>query len=225
MKSLLDDLHDKINAIGGTAAADDRFGAGVNHAVDKALAIVEAARASAPVAGEAVTWRSPPTDAEVEAAWKECTFPLHYDDVKKTIREAFNAGYRLHRARSGYGRTIEAIARVVDDGDTGLPDRETSEQAFRKAHVVFALALGGSRDQMALTSEAADGWAMIQALRAPEGHTVTICCDNPDFNGEPNSVVTCCGDWTGWEDQRFTGETLIDAMKAAATARAAAVRP
>ena len=58
-------------------------------------------------------------------------------------------------------------------------------------------------------------WNLCEALRASEGSSVTLVCDNPDFNGQPNNAVDCNGDWTGWNDQRFTGDTILDALVAA----------
>lgn len=55
----------------------------------------------------------------------------------------------------------------------------------------------------------------INYLRGGEGDSVTIFCDNPDFNGQPERVVECCGDWTGWEDRRYGGDTLLGALNAA----------
>lgn len=57
----------------------------------------------------------------------------------------------------------------------------------------------------------------IHALRADEGDSVTILCDNPE--GPPNNAVECCGAWTEWNDLRFDGETLLDALRAASVAR------
>lgn len=58
---------------------------------------------------------------------------------------------------------------------------------------------------------------LIHALRRVEGDEVTILGDNPDFGG-PNNAVECCGDWTDYADRRFTGESLLDALSAAAIA-------
>ena len=58
---------------------------------------------------------------------------------------------------------------------------------------------------------------LIDFLRSQEGDEVTICCDNPDFNGQPNCAVICNGDWTGWEDRRFAADTVLDALSMAAT--------
>lgn len=59
----------------------------------------------------------------------------------------------------------------------------------------------------------------IHTLRADEGDSVTILCDNPD--GPPNNAVECCGAWTYWEDRRFDGETLLAALQLAASTRTA----
>ncbi|RWD00132.1 MAG: hypothetical protein EOS58_30595 [Mesorhizobium sp.] len=58
-------------------------------------------------------------------------------------------------------------------------------------------------------------WFLIDVLREAEGSTVTICCDNPDFNGLPNSKVIICADWTSWVDTEFTGENVLEALASA----------
>ena len=63
---------------------------------------------------------------------------------------------------------------------------------------------------------------MLLALRADEGSSVTLLCDNPDFNGQPSNAVECCGDWTNWVERRFTGDTIRAAVLAAYRARYAA---
>lgn len=60
---------------------------------------------------------------------------------------------------------------------------------------------------------------LIDELRADEGDSVTIMCDNPDFNGQPNCAIECCGDWTGWLHKRFAADTLLDTLSMAATER------
>jgi hypothetical protein len=56
---------------------------------------------------------------------------------------------------------------------------------------------------------------MLNALRAEEGDSVTLLSDNPDFNGQPNNVIECCGAWTDWQERRFGGDTLRAAVLAA----------
>jgi hypothetical protein len=65
-------------------------------------------------------------------------------------------------------------------------------------------------------------WSIIEELRTPEGHTVTLICDNPDFNGQPNCAVDVCGDWTVWVDERFAADTILGCLLAAKAARDAA---
>ena len=52
----------------------------------------------------------------------------------------------------------------------------------------------------------------LSRLREGEGSSVTLLCDNPDFNGQPNNAIEVCGEWTNWEDRRFTGDTLHAAV-------------
>lgn len=70
-------------------------------------------------------------------------------------------------------------------------------------------------------SEKVRAWNLVEALRAPEGHSVTLVCDNPDFNGQPNCAIEVCGNWTDWEQKRFTGETVLDALREAHAAMTA----
>lgn len=62
--------------------------------------------------------------------------------------------------------------------------------------------------------------ALLTDLCAEEGDSITLCSDNADF-GLPSNAVDCNGAWTGWEDRRFTGGSLIEAVRSAARARAA----
>lgn len=55
----------------------------------------------------------------------------------------------------------------------------------------------------------------IDFLRADEGDSVTILCDNPDFNGQPNCAIECNGYWTNWEDRRYAGDTIEAALELA----------
>lgn len=54
----------------------------------------------------------------------------------------------------------------------------------------------------------------LNDLRSAEGSSVTLLCDNPDFGG-PNNAIICNGEWTWWEDRRFTGDDLAEAIYAA----------
>lgn len=62
---------------------------------------------------------------------------------------------------------------------------------------------------------------LIEQLRAPEAHGVTIFCDNPDFNGRPNNAIEYYGlDKNGISFcERYEGETVIEALRAALAAR------
>lgn len=59
---------------------------------------------------------------------------------------------------------------------------------------------------------------LIDALRAGEGDSVTIFCDNADFEG-PDNAVEVSGQWTEWEDRRFEGATLNQALTKALLAK------
>lgn len=60
---------------------------------------------------------------------------------------------------------------------------------------------------------------LLHAMCSEEGETVTLLADNPDFNGQPNNAIECCGSWTHWREVRFTGDTLRGALLAAYRSR------
>lgn len=55
----------------------------------------------------------------------------------------------------------------------------------------------------------------IDFLRADEGDSITLFCDNPDFNGQPNCAIECNGYWTNWQDRRFAADTIEGALELA----------
>ncbi len=95
----------------------------------------------------------------------------------------------------------------LDDGMKEIPMIQCTACYCEASVVVW------QRPRKATAGAAA--WALVEALREAEGNTVTLVCDNPDFNGQPNCLVECCGDWTNYETHRFPGDTMMDALKAA----------
>jgi hypothetical protein len=60
----------------------------------------------------------------------------------------------------------------------------------------------------------------INSLRVEEGQCVMLCCDNNDFNGQPQCRIEVSADWTGWHPEVFMGDTLDDALDDAITTKA-----
>jgi hypothetical protein len=71
------------------------------------------------------------------------------------------------------------------------------------------------RDRAAAMRDAHRLWSCIERLRDGSGAQVMLLCDNDDFNDLPNNAVVVCAEWTKWEDCRFTGDTLLDALESA----------
>lgn len=86
---------------------------------------------------------------------------------------------------------------------------------FMEPHGIKFERIGVSGIELEVTSY----WEMITELRDEEGSTVTIICDNADFNGQPDRAIECCGAWTGWQDVRFAFDKMEDCLKAAVEAR------
>jgi hypothetical protein len=54
---------------------------------------------------------------------------------------------------------------------------------------------------------------ILEELRAEEGASVCILCKNPDFgNNLKNEGVICQAGFTGWKEERFDGDTLLEAL-------------
>lgn len=62
-------------------------------------------------------------------------------------------------------------------------------------------------------------WHLVDALRSPEGGSVELCCDNPDFNGLPNCMVAICDEFTNWESKSYRGDTLLLCLQTAKSER------
>lgn len=78
------------------------------------------------------------------------------------------------------------------------------------------------RTLSAAHGEAVACMAAIDELRREEGDQVTILCDNPDFNGQPNNAVVVSAGWTNWQDFRVSGHTIKGALENAVAIKAMA---
>lgn len=66
-----------------------------------------------------------------------------------------------------------------------------------------------------LKRQGSDVATLLNRLRAEDGSSVAIMCQNADFNGQPNEAIEVSASWTNWEPRRFTGDTLAGALWAA----------
>lgn len=68
---------------------------------------------------------------------------------------------------------------------------------------------------------AAAAMRMIEELRADEGNSVTILCNNPEADTRMEQcAIECSGHWTGFNDLRFYGESVAQALAHAMLAKA-----
>lgn len=85
--------------------------------------------------------------------------------------------------------------------------------------IVLALALGyllGIFLHGGWPRRAMQSMLLIDELRAHEGATVEIACDNPEPETKQDQVwVSVTDDWTDWEPRRFDGETVLDCLQKA----------
>lgn len=60
----------------------------------------------------------------------------------------------------------------------------------------------------------------IERLRANEGASVAILCDNPEAETvDSQTCIEVCDEWTEWEERRFYGKTLRAAFESAEEAK------
>jgi hypothetical protein len=80
-------------------------------------------------------------------------------------------------------------------------------------------------DAMQMAEHIASAMCMdrINLLRANEGASVNVLCDNPE--GPPNCAIEVCDDWTGWTPRRFEGDTLMYALGSAERAKSGRREP
>lgn len=59
----------------------------------------------------------------------------------------------------------------------------------------------------------------LDELRADEGSTVLIPCDNPEPSDPTGCYVEVADEWTEWRPRSFAGENLIEALVRAVEAK------
>ena len=75
------------------------------------------------------------------------------------------------------------------------------------------------QEMMALAEPMFERDRIIAFICSEEGAVVGLTGDNPDFNGQPNSVVMICAGFTGWCDRDFRADTVIEALRLAEIAK------
>ena len=58
-------------------------------------------------------------------------------------------------------------------------------------------------------------WLKTQTLLQDEGSSVELISPNADFNNGPAYLIYCRGEWTGWEQKPFTGNTWQECLERA----------
>lgn len=132
--------------------------------------------------------------------------PITHEITLPTVM-AQHAVDALNEIRSDAGPLLRAAA------DSGAPLDFEAQLAERLADPEWVAKWNAVED---------DGMSferLLNAMRSEEGDTVTLLADNPDFNGQPNNAIECCGSWTDWREVRFTGDTLRGALLAAYRSR------
>ena len=78
----------------------------------------------------------------------------------------------------------------------------------------------------ARVDELVGAFSHIEQLRADEGDSVTILCDDPEADTvDQQLAVECCGAWTDWRERRLYGPSVAACLASAADARTITERP
>lgn len=101
----------------------------------------------------------------------------------------------------------------------GIPIGEFIPKAVHYARVSELLEANNREvERRRAAGTGAEIWQIIEALTKGEGNAVTTICANPDFNGQPNHAIDCCGDWTGWQERRFAHDDRAECFRMALAA-------
>lgn len=113
------------------------------------------------------------------------------------------------------------VDHVVTYGVSLVQSEQAAEFGNRlKAGLGWPESLSAVPDRV---TEALERAELIEKLRAEEGACVTINCDNPDPDERRlQSSIDVIGEWTAWQERRFTGRTVLEALRAAAAAKSPA---
>ncbi|HCQ53588.1 hypothetical protein [Brevundimonas diminuta] len=114
--------------------------------------------------------------------------------------------------------------RAVDEemvcAHLGIADAGDSyETAKKKLASLIQWNIAVATDPRVGGHPAPDALRAIEMLRASEGDSVTILCNNPEATDLDDAMaVVCCGPWTDWKDRRFYGRDVSDALSKALAA-------
>jgi len=138
--------------------------------------------------------------------------------MNKALTATERMVFAMENHKIGYG---EVVKRVMADEGMTQADAVLWVSRLEAGHacpiIVAAAIVSIIVDRDRAKAEAIEAWSLVEKLRAPEGNEVVLLCDNADFGGA-NSAIEVCADWTGWDHKRFTGDTVLKALRVAAAA-------
>lgn len=145
----------------------------------------------------------------MELSWEDNVIKVVTDNCGwlENVQNTFNSYAKGHRAK------------LTPEGE---------EKALRNEHAAGAVGQIIANLRAAVEAPinqaehpAAAAMRMIEELRADEGNAVTILCNDPEANTTMEQcAVECCGHWTGFNDLRFYGESVTQALAHAMLAKA-----
>lgn len=142
-----------------------------------------------------------------------------FDDLKDTdkafVRGMSAAGIAAFSSQSSDMTDVrERRTKIIENVLIRTEKNSIGVQASELYHKLETLGAFASLEGDG--GRAVRAWACIEILREEEANSVEILCDNPE--GPPNAAVICCGDWTGWDERRFEGDNVFEALEAAVAA-------
>jgi hypothetical protein len=160
---------------------------------------------------------------EMLAAYNTTVFEMNdrIDRLKKEIKELRELAYvpgGWHCPKCKF--TLVKSVLHVQTGDISVDRTETPETCPNGCGVPLERDTW-KQDAMAMSERMPDANCMgiINELREEEGSSVTLVCDNADFNGKPNCLIQVIDEWTDWSEKDFTGDTLMESLVNARSAK------
>lgn len=137
------------------------------------------------------------------------------DEIARLASEVYSPG-EWYCPKCGFSLICQVI--YTQSGNVGIDHREP-ETCLNDGTKMLPVTWKRAAMQMAERMPEANCMSFINYLRRSEGSSVSICCDNADYNGLPNCCIEVTDDWTEWEPKQFRADSLIQALGEACRAR------
>jgi len=141
------------------------------------------------------------------------------DEAIAEVRAALRQPSALEQALRQWKCPSCGGSRTYLNRTKGGEERISCKVCTDGLHPIASAALTGQPSALD-SGDGGEVGAAIEALRADEGDSVTICCDDPEaVDASRRMAIDCVGAWTDWRERRFYGPSVAACLAAAVEAR------